>query len=121
MEIENKKEMGVADGKDLEWKFDVDSTQVTCFEELIGLIVMLHVIQNLNSQLDKKEQKFVKRVFDEFCYDKTVSNVPEIIASCKKNTSSPTRDIYDKALRVIWEGPFPTLLMCNEKLCFYVV
>ena len=48
MESENKKEIGVADGKDLECKFDVNITEVTSFRDLICLIAMLHIIPNLN-------------------------------------------------------------------------
>ena len=50
--------------KDLEWRFDLDDTQVNNFKGLVGLIVILHVIPNLKCELGNDEKKFV-----EVCYN----------------------------------------------------
>ena len=42
---------------DLEWNFESDYTQVNSFEKLVGLIILLYVIPNLNSKLGDTEKK----------------------------------------------------------------
>ena len=55
--------------KDLEWKFDVDGTQVASFKELVGLIVISRIVPNLNSKLDDNERKFVEACYNGFGFE----------------------------------------------------
>lgn len=110
MESENKKEIGVADGKDLEWKFDVNITAVTSFSELICLIAMLHVIPNLNKKLGNNEKEFVNNVVNKFYYHFKKSDWNDIIENFKKNTRySLTRNICKKAMMYSYQIPFEEL------------
>ena len=74
---------------DLEWNFESDDTQVNSFEKLVGLIILLYVIPNLNSKLGDAEKKFIEACFQEFGYDdksyewdKTIAKHKEIRNLC---------------------------------------
>lgn len=95
---------------DLEWKFDVDFTCVRNFKELVGLIVISHVIPNLNSKLDDNEKKFVEACYN-VCGFKKDYDWAKVIKQHKEDRSlSLTGNVYNGVSDEFNQTPFEKLL-----------